>query len=104
MHFLAAEWVKNGGALPFDPQIQREGVATKYWFTKGVFQMEEKDQVKIALGDSPDLWDAFVLTFAQPVAPRTGLTHVDRGTMKAKVEEEDTAYVSDIIMRAQMEE
>jgi phage terminase large subunit len=94
MHMLASEWVKDGGSLPFMPEIQREACASEYWFTTNKFVMEEKDQVKIKLnGDSPDLWDAFVLTFAQPVAPRTGLDWLDRKTMHARTDEdEDRQY------------
>ena len=45
--------------------------ATAYWFQGGKFVLEEKEQVQEKLGESPDFWDGFVLTFAQPVAPRT---------------------------------
>jgi phage terminase large subunit len=70
MHFAAADWVKAGGALPSMPELQREATASSYWFRNGVFQIEDKEQVAIKLnGESPDLWDAFCLTFAQPVAP-----------------------------------
>lgn len=90
MHFLAAEWVKKGGALPFMSDLQREGSATTYWFQGGKFQLEEKDQVADKLGgESPDLWDAFVLTFAQPVAPRTGIPWVDGRTLHAKTDPDE---------------
>jgi len=94
MHFLAAEWVKKGGALPYLPELQREATATTYTFHNGVFQLEEKDQVAEKLnGESPDLWDALCLTFAQPVAPRTGIDWIDRKTLHAKTEpDEDTLY------------
>jgi hypothetical protein len=90
MHVLASDWVKNGGALPFMPEIQREATASEYWFTGGKFVMEEKDQVSVKLGgDSPDLWDSFVLTFAQPVAARTGLPWLDAKSLHAKTEPEE---------------
>lgn len=82
MYFEAAEWVKNGGALPYSPNLLRELVAHTYWIQDGKLRVVEKDQVKKELGGhSPDESDAFVLTFAQPVAPgvpvlrdpRTGL-------------------------------
>lgn len=73
MHFAAADWVKKGGALPNVPELVREATATTYTFRNGVFVIEEKEQVMEKLnGESPDLWDAFCLTFAQPVAPKTG--------------------------------
>lgn len=71
MYFAAAEWVKAGGALPNMPELVREATASHYWFRNGQFQIEEKEQVAVALnGESPDLWDAFCLTHAQPIAPR----------------------------------
>lgn len=94
MHFLAAECIKNGGALPFSPELQREATATTYWFRNGKFELEEKEQVSEKLGgESPDLWDAYVLTFAQPVAPRTGIPWIDAKTSRAKTEpDEETGY------------
>jgi phage terminase large subunit len=70
MHFLAAEWVKNGGWLPNKPSIIREACAARYWFDKGKLRVTEKDQIKKDLqGHSPDDWDAFILTFALPDMP-----------------------------------
>lgn len=92
MHFLAADWVKKGGAMPFLPELQREATATEYWFQGGVFQLEEKELVSEKLGESPDLWDAFVLTFAQPVVAKTGMAWLDRRTFRAKVEPEDEGW------------
>jgi hypothetical protein len=103
MHFTAAEWVRNGGALPYLPELQREATVTTYWFSGQQFQLEEKDQVMEKLnGESPDLWDAFVLTFAQPVAPRTGLPWIDGKTMHAKTEDDEPSYAYQ--QRARMEE
>jgi hypothetical protein len=69
MYWEAADWVKRGGALPNVPELIREATAARYWFDKGKLRVEEKDQIKARLGNSPDLWDAFVTTFAAPVAP-----------------------------------
>ena len=67
MYFLAAEWVKRGGALPNLPDLTREATTPTYTFKGNRFLIEDKDQIKDRLGFSPDLWDAFVLTFAFPV-------------------------------------
>lgn len=67
MHFKAAEFVKKGGALPNQPEVAAQAAAPKMWFKGGKFWIEEKDQIKVTLGYSPDDWDAIVLTFAQPV-------------------------------------
>ena len=77
MYFRAAEWVKNGGALPPESVFQARGIdpvkeatcSTYFINGKGKLQIEEKDQVKKRLGFSPDWWDSFCLTFASPDAP-----------------------------------
>lgn len=90
MYFLAAEWVKEGGCLPYRPELQREATVSSYWFRDGKFQIEEKEQVKEKLnGESPDEWDAFVLTFAQTVAPRTGIPWIDNRRAHAKTEPDE---------------
>ena len=91
MYFEAAEWVKDGGCLPQVPELQREGTVSQYVLNKGIFQIEEKEQVIEKLnGESPDLWDAFVLTFAQPVAPRApGQVGAGQRVGHAKTEDDD---------------
>lgn len=69
MWFLMAEWVKRGGALPNNPQLQRELTAPTYTFQNGKFRLEEKAQIKERLGFSPDFADALALTFALPDMP-----------------------------------
>jgi phage terminase large subunit len=64
MWFLMAEWVKRGGCLPNDPELQKELTAPKYAFQEGKLRLEEKDQIKKRLGFSPDKADALALTFA----------------------------------------
>ncbi len=89
MHFKAADWVKRGGALPNMPELVREATATTYTFRNGVFVIEEKEQVMEKLGgESPDLWDALCLTFAQPVQPKSGLGWIDQHQLKCRMEEE----------------
>lgn len=70
MYFQAAEWIKTGGWLPKSDQFLREACAATYSFHKGQLRVLEKDQIKVNLqGHSPDLWDAFMLTFALPDMP-----------------------------------
>lgn len=90
MMFKAAEWVKGGGALPNMPELVREATATTYSFVNGVFQVEDKDQVKDKLnGESPDLWDAFCLTHVQEVAPKLGPTGFPTRQARAKTEPDE---------------
>jgi phage terminase large subunit len=65
-----SEWVKGGGCLPHIPELVAELATPTYFFSKGKFQIEAKDQVKIRLKRSPDLADALALTFALPDTPK----------------------------------
>lgn len=64
-----ADWVKAGGALPNVPELVAELTTPTYTFANGTFLLEEKDQIKLRLGRSPDLADALALTFAVPDMP-----------------------------------
>ena len=65
LHSRAAAWVKSGGCLPDVEGLAEEACATRYTAEGGKLKMEPKEMVKRRLGRSPDLWDAFCLTFAQ---------------------------------------
>ena len=75
MYFEAVDWIRRGGQLP-PGQASHELIAalsqTTYSFRGDRLLLEPKEQVKSRLGYSPDDADAFVLTFAQPVAAGTG--------------------------------
>lgn len=66
LYFGGSEWVKAGGSLPNIPELIAEASATTYTYIGGKFQMEPKESVKMRLGRSPDLWEAFLLTFGIP--------------------------------------
>jgi phage terminase large subunit len=73
MYFAAVEWIKGGGSLPPGSDSTELIAAlsqTTYSFRGDRLLLEPKEQVKARLGYSPDDADAFVLTFAQPVAGR----------------------------------
>lgn len=82
IHFMLAEWVKRGGALPNVPELAGELTIPRYWFYEGKFRLEEKDQIKSKLGRSPNHADALANTFAYPEMPATGpfdhLIHKER--------------------------
>jgi phage terminase large subunit len=69
MLFLAAEHVKRGAALPYIPEMIQEMSAHTYTFQNGKFRVEEKDLVKEKIGRSPNYFDAYGLTFAEPDMP-----------------------------------
>ena len=73
--FEAAQWVKDGGCLPNVPELLTEMTAVTYTFRGDRFLCEDKDQVKQRIGRSTDYFDAFALTFAQPVGPRQSSEH-----------------------------
>jgi hypothetical protein len=70
MYFEACQWIKEGGALPDDPELLAELVAHTYTFKGDKLMVMPKELVKAKLGRSPDKADAFVLTFAFPVMPK----------------------------------
>jgi hypothetical protein len=82
MHHEFAQWVKGGGCIPNMQELKEEITAQTYTHHKSQLLMTDKDQIKQALGRSPDLMDAYVLTFAFPVARRNAATdamnHQDR--------------------------
>jgi len=59
-----ADAIKAGAALPPIPDMVGELTEPTYTFLNGVFQLEEKAQVKARLGRSPDLADAYFQTYA----------------------------------------
>lgn len=66
----AREWLSSDLAvsLPPDESLLSELCSVnKSYDSKGRLLLESKDEVKKRLGRSPDLADAFVLTFAEPV-------------------------------------
>lgn len=67
MYFEAVNWIKAGGAIPDVPELIAALTQTTYTFKGDRLLLEDKDQVKIRLGYSPDDGDAFALTFSQPV-------------------------------------
>ena len=82
LHSRAAAWVKGGGCLPDIDGLSEEACATRYTAEGGKLKMEPKGMVKRRLGRSPDLWDAFCLTFAQPERYADGRTRGGSGDVE----------------------
>lgn len=72
--FEMCEWIKAGGVLPNIPAIVPELTVPTYFFKGDKLIIEDKDQIKVRLGRSPNFADALATTFAQPV-------HVDRSPL-----------------------
>lgn len=87
IHFMLAEWVKRGGALPNIPELLRELTAPTYTLQNGKLRVEEKEQIKKRLGFSPDLADALALTFAHPDQPATdSIEGIVRASQQSRAE------------------
>lgn len=78
MYFDAVEWIKRGGALPLPEGTLAETselfiglTQITYGFKGDRFILEDKVQFKERVGFSPDETDAFVMTFAEPVSPKS---------------------------------
>jgi hypothetical protein len=69
MWLKGAKAIEAGAALPNLPDMVAELTEPTYTFINGVFVLEEKDQIKARLGKSPDLADAYMLTYALPDMP-----------------------------------
>ena len=68
MWWEMAQWVKDGGALPRDADLQNELLAPTYSFTNtNKLKLEAKSDLKARGLNSPDIADALALTFAEPV-------------------------------------
>jgi len=73
IHHELAYWTKGGGCLPDIPELKEELCAQTYTHKKDKLIMTEKDQIKEIIHRSPDLADAYALTFSYPVAKRDPL-------------------------------
>lgn len=67
MWFEMCRWIKGGGCLPDIPELVPELSSPTYTINRqGRLQLQEKSQIKSAIGRSPDYADALALTFALP--------------------------------------
>lgn len=75
--FRLQNWVRRGGCLPKSDELLRELTAPTYTLKGGKLLVEEKSQIKLRLGCSPDLADALAMTFATVDLPaRTTLPNM----------------------------
>lgn len=73
-----ADAVKGGASLPNLAELPAELTTPTYTFVNGTFLLEEKDQVKKRLGRSPDLADAYALTYMLPDLPGDVVSRLKR--------------------------
>lgn len=72
MWWQLADWVREGGSLPSGQEWQLDLCAPRisYANARGRLELESKDAMRERGLPSPDIGDAFALTFAAPVARR----------------------------------
>jgi len=70
MWWDGSQMIKNGGALPYVPEMIAELCETTYTYKNGKLLIEPKEQVKKRLKRSPDFADGYMLTHAEPDMPR----------------------------------
>lgn len=64
----AREWLSQGGSLPYMPELRTELCTPEYTFDSlNRIKLESKESMKTKTGKSPDIADAFCLTFAYPI-------------------------------------
>ena len=77
IYFKTAEWMRQGGAIPDDPDLKTELTVTEYKFTpSGKIILQPKEEIKELTGRSPDRADSLALTFAVPIVKAPGLQKV----------------------------
>lgn len=84
--FLMCEAIKQGTVLPNVPEIVAELTTPTYTFKGDKMLVEDKDQIKLRLGRSPNYADALATTYAQPVHVQRGLYGVSLAQAVAKHE------------------
>ena len=87
MAWDAVQWIKMGGALTENPELLSALTQTTYTYQKGRLLLEPKTDVKAKIGFSPDDFDAFILTFAEPVAVASAVRPVQK-----RVDEDYNVY------------
>jgi hypothetical protein len=84
-----AEWLKNGGEIPNDRDLETQLAAPQYTHNKhGKLQVERKEDMQARHIPSPDWADALTLTFAYPVFKRSPADLIAQAT---RVAQEDYA-------------
>ena len=72
MWWNMAEAIKRGAVLPSIPELVKDLCSASYVIDKGKIRLEDKAQIKMRIGVSPDMGDAAALTYSMPDAPRRG--------------------------------
>jgi hypothetical protein len=75
---MAKRWL-DGGALPDDPELAQDLTGVEFGYdARSAIQLESKQDMKKRGLLSPDIGDAFALTFAWPLHPEFDHSHDTR--------------------------
>lgn len=86
MWWKLRDWLRLGGCLPSDPDLERDLCGVEYYHDKrDRVVLESKEDMKDRGLASPDLGDGYAVTFAYPIQPRE-VTHVRGGYGRAQTE------------------
>jgi phage terminase large subunit len=89
---MMADWVKAGGVLPEMPELIPELTEIQYSMIGGRFVLEEKEQMKLRLGYSPDHGDSLSDTFAMPDMPAQIMSMLQDSRTRAKTDFDPYAF------------
>lgn len=71
MWWKLRDWLRLGGCLPADPELERDLCGVEYFHNKqDQLLLESKDDMKARGLASPDLADGYAITFAYPIQAR----------------------------------
>jgi hypothetical protein len=89
MYMKAKDWLSAGGAIDSDPTLETDLTSVEYTHNKkDQLLLESKEHMKERGLASPDHGDAFVMTFAYPVAPIAGAGINSKGQAQGNVQHE----------------
>lgn len=87
LFFNLKKGLQEHGLKGISEEIRRELQATKYKLSNSnKLQIIAKDEIKLALGRSPDYADALALSFNQPIIPSEALESMQRAVQEAMEE------------------
>lgn len=91
MWWLLRDWLKAGAILDDNKDLLTDLIGPEYGFAgRDLVQLETKEDMRLRNLPSPDLADCLALTFAAPVAPRSGSGSRSKALYGIEVEDGST--------------
>lgn len=87
LYFNLKKGIQEHGMKGLAEEIRRELQATRYKLNNSnKLQIIPKDEIKLAIGRSPDYADALALSFNEPIIPREAIESMNRAVQEAMEE------------------